>query len=227
MKAYKGIGMEGVIARWYAASTGKDRVRHTRMAALIAGRLWAGARVLEVAPGPGYFCIELARLGDYRTTGVDISESFVRIARENARTAAVSVDFQHGNASALPFADASFDVVICQAAFKNFSEPVRAISEMHRVLAPGGTALLVDLRSDVTMDDIDREVRAMDLGIFSQAFTRFTFRHMLIKRAYSVEEIRTMVGRTAFGNANIEINPVGFTAWMEKTTAGVPQHVKA
>jgi len=33
--------------------------------------------------------------------------------------------------------------------------------------------------------------------------------------------------RTAFGNANIEINPVGFTAWMEKTTAGVPQHVKA
>ncbi len=88
--------------------------------------------------GPGYFAIELAKLGDYRVTGLDISETFVEIARANAAQAGVKVDFRRGDASNLPFPKESFDFLLCRAAFKNFSEPQRALEEMHRVLKPSG-----------------------------------------------------------------------------------------
>jgi 2-polyprenyl-3-methyl-5-hydroxy-6-metoxy-1,4-benzoquinol methylase len=54
---------------------------------------------LEVAPGPGFVAIALARLGSYRLVGLDISESFVRIARENAKRAGVNITFREGTAS--------------------------------------------------------------------------------------------------------------------------------
>ena len=93
--------------------------------------------MLEVAPGPGYFAIEMARLDRLRVTGLDISHTFMEIARENARQAGVSVDFQQGNTSNMPFAEGSFDLIICQAAFKNFSQPSKAINEMYRVYVAG------------------------------------------------------------------------------------------
>ena len=50
----------------------------------------------------------------------------------------------------MPFDSGSFDFVYCRAAFKNFSEPIRAIDEMNRVLKPGGKAVIVDLRKDAS-----------------------------------------------------------------------------
>ena len=137
-KAYRGMAMEGPIARWYARTTVRDLSRHQEMAGKVAARVRPHADVLEIAPGPGYFCIELAKLGPFRITGMDISRSFVEMARKNAVAAGVQVDFRQGNASAMPFPDESFDLTFCQAAFKNFSQPVRAISEMYRVLRPNG-----------------------------------------------------------------------------------------
>jgi 2-polyprenyl-3-methyl-5-hydroxy-6-metoxy-1,4-benzoquinol methylase len=81
-KAYKGIPMEGIVATWYTKNTGQDLRRFTETAALIAARVPRGSHVLEVAPGPGYLTIELARAG-YTVSALDISQSFVRIARAN------------------------------------------------------------------------------------------------------------------------------------------------
>src|SRR6185369_6741873 len=97
-KAYKGLPMEGPIANWYAGLTRKDLHRHQWMAKELAGHIPAGGRVLEVAPGPGYFCIELARLGNFQISGLDISKSFVEIARNNAAKAGLKIDFREGNA---------------------------------------------------------------------------------------------------------------------------------
>src|ERR1700675_4846884 len=104
-KAYKSLAMEGVIATWYAKSTASDLAEFENLARRVAGRLQPGARVLEVAPGPGYLAIALAKLGAFRISGLDISRSFVRIAAENATRAGVEIDFQHGDAAAIPFAD--------------------------------------------------------------------------------------------------------------------------
>ena len=117
MKAYKGLPMEGVIANWYAKTTFKDMNRHKLMAKQLLAKIPANGKVLEIAPGPGYFCIELAKLGNFQITGLDISKSFVEIARKNAAKEGLKIDFREGNASAMPFADETFDFTFCQAAF--------------------------------------------------------------------------------------------------------------
>src|SRR5512145_795919 len=156
-KAYKGLPMEGFIASWYARITLKDLKRHAFMAKQMVEKIPANGSVLEIAPGPGYFCIELARLGNYKITGLDISRSFVEIARRNAAGAGLKIDFQEGNAAAMPFQDNLFDFTFCQAAFKNFSEPVKAIAEMYRVLRRGGLSVISDLRRDASAEEIERE----------------------------------------------------------------------
>src|SRR5919109_1455846 len=167
-KAYKGIPMEGLIATWYANTTRKDLKRHKWMAQQLVEKIPTNGKVLEIAPGPGYFCIELAKLGNFQITGLDISKSFVEIARKNAAEAGVRIDFREGNASAMPFKDNMFDFTFCQAAFKNFSEPVKAIAEMYRVLRPGGISVISDLRRGAPADEIEREIKGMGLGRINQ-----------------------------------------------------------
>lgn len=197
-KAYKGLPMEGVIASWYAKTTLKDLKRHTLMAKQLVEKIPANGKVLEIAPGPGYFCIELAKLGNFQITGLDISKSFVEIARKNAAGAGLKIDFREGNASAMPFTDNTFDFTFCQAAFKNFSEPVKAISEMYRVLRCGGLSVISDLRRDAPAEEIDREVTGMGLGPINHFLVRWTFDKMLLKSAYSVADMESMIAQTPF-----------------------------
>lgn len=93
-KPYKGWGMEGAVAKWYAALTKKSLADFKALARRTAEQIPPRSSVLEVAPGPGYFAIELAKLGDYRITGLDISQTFVEIASANAAQAGVRVDFR-------------------------------------------------------------------------------------------------------------------------------------
>ena len=104
-----------------------------------------GSHILEVAPGPGYLAMELAKLGKCNEiTGLDISEDFVQIAKENAQKAGVfeKIKFLQGNVANIPINNNEFDFIICVAAFKNFKKPLAALEEMFRVLKPEGTALL-------------------------------------------------------------------------------------
>jgi ubiquinone/menaquinone biosynthesis C-methylase UbiE len=214
-KAYKGLAMEGVIATWYSRNTGKDQTRFKDTARLVAQRLRPGAHVLEVAPGPGYLAIELAKRG-YQVAALDISESFVRIATQNAAQAGVSIDVRHGNAAEMPFADDSFDFVVCMAAFKNFSDPVGALDEIHRVLKPGGEASIVDLRKEAAREDIDAEVRNMRLSAVNALMTRWTFRHLLLKRAYTRHQMERMATDSRFGHGGITATGIGFELRLRK-----------
>ncbi len=217
-KAYKGLPMEGIIASWYAKTTLKDIKRHKGMAKQMMEKIPPHGKVLEIAPGPGYFSIELAKLGDYQITGLDISQSFVEIARRNAAEAGVKVDFRQGNASAMPFEDNRFDFIFCQAAFKNFSEPVKAIAEMYRVLRPGGVSVISDLRRDASAAEIEREIQGMGIGPINRFLVRWTFKNMLLKSAYSVDEMKAMVAQTPFRECRITADGLGFQVWLEKAS---------
>ena len=208
--------MEGWLARWYARTRAHDMADFRAEASAVAARLSPGAAVLEVAPGPGYFAIELAQLGAFRIVGVDIGRSFVALAAENARQAGVTVDFRYGDVSNLPFADQSFDFVYCSAAFKNFAEPVRALNEMHRVLRPGGEALIVDLRKDTSIQQIDGYLHDSGRSGLDLWLTRLIFRHLLCKRAYPREAFRGLVRQSAFGVCAINPGPIGFQARFAK-----------
>jgi ubiquinone/menaquinone biosynthesis C-methylase UbiE len=208
-KAYKGLPMEGVIATWYTRNTGRDPTRFQDAARRVAARVRPGAQILEVAPGPGYLAIELAKHG-YSVATLDISKSFVLIARENAARAGVAVDIRQGNAADMPFPDTSFEFVVCMAAFKNFTDPLGALNEMHRVLRPGGQALILDLRKDATREEIDTEVDNMRLSSVNARLTRWTFQFMLLKRAYTHEELERMAAQSRFGRGEITAVGIGY-----------------
>ena len=156
--------MEGMSARWYARQRGTPSqiAAFREQAAQLTRGIPAGAHVLEVAPGPGYLAIEMARLRGLRVTGLDISRTMVEIARENASAAGVGVDFRQGDVTTMPFEDGSFDLVVCQAAFKNFRHPLSALDEIHRVLRPGGRAVIQDMRREASGADIATEVTFED-----------------------------------------------------------------
>jgi ubiquinone/menaquinone biosynthesis C-methylase UbiE len=208
--------MQGVVARWYARQRGSasQLEAYRAQAAQLTAGLPPGAVVLEVAPGPGYLAIELARRGAH-VTGLDISRSFVEIAGQHARQAAVSVDFRQGDAASLPFDPESFDLVVCQAAFKNFTRPVSALNEMHRVLRRGGTAVIQDLRKDASGADIDREVKEMGLGRLSGRMTRWTLR-MLRRRAYSPDQFERLAAESSFRTCDIRTEGVGMEVRLQR-----------
>jgi ubiquinone/menaquinone biosynthesis C-methylase UbiE len=212
-KGYKGMGMEGSVARWYEKNTRKSMDEFRKEAERLKAFLPDGGDVLEVAPGPGFLAIEMARDNRIRVTGLDISKTFVELARKNAAEEHVRVDFRLGNAAQMPFADKSFDLLICRAAFKNFSEPERALKEMRRVLRPGGTGVIIDLRRDASMTDVKHAVESMHLGPVNRMLTTLTFRLMLLKRAYTKEELENMLDRAGFKTVEVRTNEIGMEAW--------------
>jgi ubiquinone/menaquinone biosynthesis C-methylase UbiE len=185
------------------------------LAQRIASALPSAAQVLEVAPGPGFLSIALAKRG-LQVRAVDISKTFVELARRNAAAEGVDARFELGNAAALPVEDASVDFVVCRAAFKNFTEPVKALAEMRRVLRPGAKALLIDMRRDTSMAEVKRYVQGLGLSRLNRWFMMLVFRNMLIKRAYLLAEIRRMAMEAGWPEPLIDSSPMGFEASMTK-----------
>jgi len=216
VKAQRALGMEGHIADWYAKNTRKSLFEFADLAKRLSTELGPDARWLEVAPGPGYLAVELAKLGARSVTGLDISHSFVRIAREVAAEAGVSVDFRQGDVAAMPFADGAFDRIVCRAAFKNFGDPDRALAEMHRVLGPGGRALIIDLRKDVPDDAIDAEVETMRLKGFEAFITRLIFKYDLRRRAYPRAVLEAMIAASPFAGGQIHEVGLGYEIYLAK-----------
>jgi len=205
-----------MVAKWYTTNTGKTLDEFAKLARRVADQLPQGSTVLEVAPGPGYFCIELAKLGPYAITGLDISHTFVDIASKKAAEAGVRVDFRQGNASSMPFADDTFDFLLCRAAFKNFGQPVRALQEMCRVLKPGGRGLIVDLRKDASLESINHEVEGMGLNAVNKVITKLVFRTFLLKTAYTKQQFQQMLARANFRSVDIHEAGIGFEISMTK-----------
>jgi ubiquinone/menaquinone biosynthesis C-methylase UbiE len=214
-KPYKGMAMEGLLARWYS-SIRKGDPELEQVVRQVSDTVSAASRILEVAPGPGYLAIELARLGQYQVVGMDVSASFVEIARAKAKQAGVAAEFQQGDAAHMPFGPDTFEFIICRAAFKNFSEPVQAIREMHRVLKLGGTALIIDLRGDASPEDIRAAVQAMGLSAINRFLTQWAFKSLLLKNAYTGADIRQMVAQTPFADCEIREDSIGMQIWLEK-----------
>ena len=216
-KPTRGMAMEGMIAAWYARVTARDMAEFERLARAIAAELpdsGRTARVLEVAPGPGYLAIALARLG-VAVVGLDISHSFVRIAAEQARAAGVTAAFRQGDAAAMPFAAGTFDFVVCRAAFKNFGDPAGALAEMHRVLKPGGRALIIDMRGDTSDAEIADYASGYGRGSLDRLTMRMIFRS-LRKRAYTPDALAGMAARIPFTRRAISRDMIGMEVTLEK-----------
>ena len=110
------------------------------------GREWLGertrGRVQEVAIGTGRSQPHYPP--DTAVTGIELSPAMLAIARQRAAGLGRDADLQEGDAERLPFADASFDTVVCALSLCTIPDPATAIGEMKRVLVPGGQLLFLD-----------------------------------------------------------------------------------
>ncbi|MEM9621065.1 MAG: methyltransferase domain-containing protein [Pseudomonadota bacterium] len=121
-------------------------VWHDAQATLLApAQLAPGQRVLDVGAGPGFFASGLAGLvGDQgRVDGVDINQRFVDDA--NTRFAALdNLQFHHIEDHRLPFADDTFDRVICKNVLEYVPDLMASLQEVQRVVKPGGRVQVID-----------------------------------------------------------------------------------
>jgi SAM-dependent methyltransferase len=106
-----------------------------------------GERVLDLACGTGIVARAVAARpgGAGAVVGLDASPAMLATAR--AAAGDLPIAWREGDAAALPFADGSFDVALCQQGLQFFADRAGALAELHRVLAPGGRALLSVWRS--------------------------------------------------------------------------------
>ncbi len=96
-----------------------------------------GIRVLDVGCGGGLLAEEFARLG-CQVTGVDPSEPSLATARKHTQQSGLDITYQVGVGEHLPFADASFDIVICCDVLEHVDDVAQVIQEISRVLTTGG-----------------------------------------------------------------------------------------
>jgi SAM-dependent methyltransferase len=124
-----------------------------RIAADVASVPPAGAQVLEVGCGPGHLSIRLARQHDLEVTGLDLDPAMIARARANADRPGTGdqrrPEFVVGDVATMAFPDRSFDLVVSTLSMHHWADPAAGLTEIGRVLRPGGRALIWDLRPGV------------------------------------------------------------------------------
>jgi ubiquinone/menaquinone biosynthesis C-methylase UbiE len=120
---------------------------YARIARGLAAMMSSG-EVLDVGCGPGRLAIHLAwQAPSLTVTGIDISPEMIELARRRAEASGLSdrVHFQVADAAALPFPDHQFDRVVSTLSLHHWTEPVRGLAEIRRVLKPTGRAYIYDV----------------------------------------------------------------------------------
>lgn len=130
----------------HTLSMGIDR--NWRKKAINMLRPFRPRRIMDVATGTGDFAILACReLQPDTLTGTDISEGMMEVGREKVKQAHLSdkISFVREDCTCLPFADGSFDAVTVAFGVRNFEDLDKGISEMCRVLSPGGHLVILEL----------------------------------------------------------------------------------
>jgi ubiquinone/menaquinone biosynthesis C-methylase UbiE len=118
-----------------------------------ATRMAARGEAVDLGCGPGYLAVEMAREApELHVTGVDLSDEMLAEAEDYARRHDMdqAVSFRKGDVQQIPFADGSVDLVVSTLSLHHWGDPVAVLNEVARVLRPGGSFLIFDLRRDLS-----------------------------------------------------------------------------
>jgi len=110
-----------------------------------------GDRALDVATGTGDLALALARRvgAEGEVVGSDFSEEMLAVARRKAGAAGAAITFEWGNALDLPYEDGRFDAATVGFGARNFSDLDRGLTEMARVVRPGGRVVVLEITTPV------------------------------------------------------------------------------
>ncbi|HWE38639.1 MAG TPA: class I SAM-dependent methyltransferase [Isosphaeraceae bacterium] len=141
----------GLASVYYSMTDDVDEARRRRFLAHIAhaesrgsalaAAIPAGSRVLEVGCGTGGFLVAARRAG-LEVVGADVATRWLVVARRRLADRGLSAPIVGANAERLPWADASFDVVVADSVLEHLADPLAALREWRRVVRPGGRLLV-------------------------------------------------------------------------------------
>jgi ubiquinone/menaquinone biosynthesis C-methylase UbiE len=150
------------------------------------------ANVLDIGCGTGIFASQvLERLPGAHVWGLDLSDGMLAQAQARCRATAGRLHLVQGDSERLPFASDSFDVVTCSHSFHHYPRQERVLSEMHRVLRPGGRLLIVDgdrdrwwghLVFEVLVVAMEGPVRHLTSGAFRDLYRTTGFGNVYQRR---------------------------------------------
>jgi demethylmenaquinone methyltransferase/2-methoxy-6-polyprenyl-1,4-benzoquinol methylase len=117
-----------------------------RRKAVKMAKLFSPAAILDVGTGTGDFAIEFAKLSPKKITGIDIAEVMLQLGREKVKHKKLDslIEFKEADCENLPFADNSYDIASSAFGVRNFENLEKGLSEMLRVLKPGGHILILE-----------------------------------------------------------------------------------
>jgi len=141
------------VARAYGwvATTPQMRLLRSFVAQRAAQMVQRG-QAADLGCGPGLLVVELARRSPWlHVTGLDLAENLLAQGEEYARRAGLGerVSFRQGDVKQIPFPDATLDLVVSTLSLHHWGDPVAVLNEVARVLRPGGSFLIFDLRRDM------------------------------------------------------------------------------
>lgn len=116
--------------------------------------LQSHGEAVDLGCGAGLLVLEMARQAPgLHVTGIDLSEEMLADARRSTLQAGLQdrVDFRLGNVEEIPFPNQSLDLVISTASLHHWTNPVKVLNEIDRVLKPGGAFYIFDLRRDMAL----------------------------------------------------------------------------
>lgn len=181
---------------WYRLRTPRFL---TSVPVLVAAGI-AGGHALEIGPGPGYLGLEwLKRTRGTTLTGVDISAEMVELARGNAEEYGLAERAKYvlADASDMPFEDKLFNCVFSSASLHEWLDPTRVLNEVARVLKPGGSYYIADLRR--CMSHAWRRL----VWLLARPKEVRPYFMASVDDSYRLEEVKAIVRNTLLSNSTV------------------------
>lgn len=182
------------------------------------GKYQPSDTILDMGCGPGYLLGELAQaFPDVQLLGIDISQEMVETAARNLarRGAAGRIEFRTGNIQELPLDEGTVDFAVSSLSLHHWSDPERALAQVHRALRPGGQMLLFDLRRDV------RRWFYWFFRLVTALVVPAPLRHVKeplgsLLSSYTPSELRSILSSAPFAEWTIQPGPIWIFVWARK-----------
>ena len=162
-----------------------------------------GGQVLDVGTGPGFIALKVARLlqGRAQVVGLDLSPAMLAVAAENARQAGLHdyITWREGDAKAMPFEDATFDVVVSSGSLHHWEDPHVVFDEIARVLKPAGKCLIRDSKR---LQRWPARLLAWGIGLTVPRGFRVHYWGS-IRSSYTSDELHALLDRSALKGCKI------------------------